>query len=131
MEKFKLKLKSIVKCKNKYLLMKRWYDDRIGEPYQWEFMDMEMPFGASPDEAIIEYTKASSNLHVDIDKILYTWTYMIGDTQWVGLAYLCETDDNTVLISEEYNDYAWVTKEELADYITYKSLLDDVLSALK
>lgn len=37
MKKYGIKIKSIVKCNDKFLIVERWYDDRIEEPYQWDF----------------------------------------------------------------------------------------------
>ena len=51
MKKYGIKIKSIVKCNDKFLIVERWYDDRIEEPYQWEFLDGEAEFGESPDVA--------------------------------------------------------------------------------
>ena len=34
MKKYGIKIKSIVKCNDKFLIVERWYDDRIEEFYQ-------------------------------------------------------------------------------------------------
>ena len=39
MNRFGIKLKGIVKKEDKFLILQKWYDDRITEPYQWEFVD--------------------------------------------------------------------------------------------
>lgn len=44
MGKFRILIKGIVRHDGKYLAVERWYDDRIFEPYQWEFIDGEMEF---------------------------------------------------------------------------------------
>lgn len=131
MKNFKIKLKSIVKCDGRYLLVKKWYDDRITEPYQWEFLDLELPFGISPEEAVLEYTASATNLTVSIERVLYTWTYVMGESQYIGLAYLCDAVDDTVFVSEELSDYIWVSYEELENYIGNKAILDDARKGLK
>lgn len=131
MARFRIKLKGIVKYEDKYLLVKKWYDDRITDPYQWEFLDIDLGYGSNPDEAILEFVSASTNLHIEGSKILYTWNYTVGENEYVGLAYLCNTPDDTVFLSEELNDYAWVSKSELADYIENKNILSDVMKGLE
>ena len=42
MGKFRILIKGIVRHNGRYLAVERWYDDRIFEPYQWEFVDGEM-----------------------------------------------------------------------------------------
>ena len=49
MGKFRILVKGIVQYKNKFLAVERWYDDRIFEPYQWEFIDGVMVFGETPE----------------------------------------------------------------------------------
>ena len=38
MSKFRVLVKGIVQYQDSYLAVERWYDDRIFDPYQWEFM---------------------------------------------------------------------------------------------
>ena len=42
MSKFRVLVKGIVQYQDSYLAVERWYDDRIFDPYQWEFIDGEM-----------------------------------------------------------------------------------------
>ena len=39
MNRYAIIVKGIVRYEDKYLLVQRWYDDRIEDPYQWEFVD--------------------------------------------------------------------------------------------
>ena len=45
MNKFGIKVKGIVKNNDKFLILRKWYDDRITEPYQWEFVDGDLEYG--------------------------------------------------------------------------------------
>lgn len=51
-----LRVKGIVKKDGKYLVLKRYIDDRIPDPFVWEFIDGEVVWGESPDEAIHRLT---------------------------------------------------------------------------
>ncbi len=50
MENIYLRVKGIIKQDDKYLLIKRWVDDRIPDPFLWEFVDAEVNYGEAPDE---------------------------------------------------------------------------------
>ena len=79
MGKYKILVKGIVQHEDKYLIVKRWYDDRIEEPYQWEFLNDTILFGESPDRAVIRSVEDKTGMDAYINQILYTWSFMMGD----------------------------------------------------
>ena len=103
-------VKGIIKRGDKYLLIKKWYDDRINEPYQWEFVDGYVAIGDSPDDAV--------------DQIVSDKTYLL--VQNKKILYLCEVESDIVILSEEIQEYRWVNPEEFPDYITNHAILRDV-----
>ena len=50
MNRFGIKIKGIVKKEDKFLILQKWYDDRITEPYQWEFVDGDLEYGVAPNK---------------------------------------------------------------------------------
>ncbi len=130
MKDTRIVVKGIIRRGDKYLLVKKWYDDRIDEPYQWEFVDGYIEIGDSPDDAVNQIVSDKTYLLVQDKKILYTWSYQVGDTGYVGLAYLCEVDSDIVILSEEIQEYRWVKLEEFPDYITNHAILKDVQRVL-
>ena len=54
MDKYRILVKGIVQCHGKYLVVEKWYDDRIFDPYQWEFLDGVMEFGENPEKQFRE-----------------------------------------------------------------------------
>ena len=50
MSKFRVLVKGIVQYQDSYFEVERLYDDRIFDPYQWEFIDGEMEFGETPEK---------------------------------------------------------------------------------
>ena len=56
MSKISVKVKGIVECNGKYLLIQKWYDDNIVTPYKWEFVDCELEGGKSPDDFDDDYS---------------------------------------------------------------------------
>lgn len=130
MKDTKIVVKGIIRRGDEYLLVKKWYDDRIDEPYQWEFIDGYAEIGDSPDDAVNQIVSDKTYLLVQNKRILYTWSYQVGDTGYVGLAYLCEVDSDIVILSEELQEYRWVKLEEFPDYITNHAILRDVQRVL-
>lgn len=126
MDKYRIIVKGIVKSLDKYLIVERWIDDRIQDPYQWGFIDGVVNFGESPDKAVVRIIAEETGLCVHIDKILYTWSFMAGDTYTIGLSYVCLTGAEEVILSEELHNYKWITKEEFASYIENQDVLEDI-----
>ncbi len=131
MKDTKIIVKGIIKHNDMYMVVKKWYDDRINEPYQWEFVDGYVDIGESPDEAVEQLVLDKTFLVVNDKKILYTWTYQVGDTGYVGLAYLCETESDIVILSEELSEYKWISSDEFEKYISNPNILNDVLRVLR
>lgn len=126
MENYKILVKGIVQKEDKFLLVERWYDDRIVNPYQWEFIDGVLPHGESPDQAVKRIIEESTGLVAEINRIIYTWSFMLGDVHTIGIAYHCLTVMDEVVLSEELNDFKWVSKDEIKDYIENQKVLDDI-----
>lgn len=126
MEKYKLILKGIVKYEDKYLLVKRWYDDRILDPYQWEFVDGRLEFGELPEKGVVRLVLENTGLNVQISRILYTWTFMVGDVCNIGISYECMAISDEVILSEDLHDYKWVNKKEFKNYIENSAILEDI-----
>ncbi len=129
MEKYKIMVKGIVQYDDKYLLVKRWFDDNIGDPYQWEFIDGKLEFGEEPEKGVLRLIYENTGLSVHMNRILYTWSFMVGDVCNIGISYLCISTEDDVILSEELNDYKWVAKEDFANYIENKAVLADIEKA--
>lgn len=129
--KYRILVKGIVQKGNRYLTVEKWYDDNIVNPYQWEFIDGEAEFGELPDSAVVRVIQEQTGLTSVVDRILYTWTFMIGSECNLGLAYLCLTDmdEDAVILSEELNDAKWIEADEFSKYINNKKMLQDLEAA--
>ena len=129
--RYRILVKGIVHRDNRYLIVEKWFDDNIVEPYQWEFMDGVAEFGESPDVAVARIIQEQTGLSVVVDRILYTWTVMIGSECNLGLSYLCLTDmeEDEVVISEELNNAKWIDNIDFPKYIKNQRMLDDLKNA--
>lgn len=124
-----LRVKGIIKKDDRYLLLKRWVDDRIPDPFVWEFIDAEVNHGEAPDDTVLRAINEQLAVEGKIEKIEYTWSSMLGDTHCVGIAYICsiaEADEANIVLSEEFGEWIWVTREEIPEYIENQYVLKDL-----
>ena len=124
-----VRVKGIIKRDDKYLLLKRWVDDRIPDPYIWEFLDTEVNHGESPDDAVLRAIHELLSIDGTIEKLEYTWSNVIGDTHCVGIAYICsisEAEERNIVLPEEYGEYIWVGRDEFEYYIENQFVLQDL-----
>jgi 8-oxo-dGTP pyrophosphatase MutT (NUDIX family) len=129
METVYLRVKGIIKKGDKYLLIQRWVDDHIPNPCVWEFIDAEVNFAEAPDEAVLRAVREQLSVEGKIERIIYTWSSMIGDSQCVGIAYLCslsEEEAENIVLPEEYTSCEWVERAAFPDYIENKFVLNDL-----
>lgn len=129
MGQYRILVKGIVHYMDKYLVIEKWYDDNIAEPYQWEFIDGVADFGESPDQAVLRCIKEKTHIDAEIARPLYTYGVMTGDIYNLGIAYLCIAADDEVIISEDLHASKWIEREQFEDYISNKHVLSDLMRA--
>ena len=128
MESLRVKVKGIVKDEDKYLIVRQWYDDRIMDPYRWQFADGEIEFGEDPAKAVVRVVKEKTGIDVVMDRVLYTWSYQVGERFYVGISYECFALNTDTILCEELQDCMWVKKEEFSKYIDNEAILKDLES---
>ncbi len=129
MENIYLRVKGIIKKGDQYLLIKRWVDDRIPDPFVWEFIDAEVSYGEPPDEAVLRAIREFLSIEGSIERIVYTWSNMIGESQCVGIAYVCNIDsddENNIVLTEDYGEWEWVERDRFPYYIENRYVLADL-----
>ena len=131
MSKFRVLVKGIVQYQDSYLAVERWYDDRIFDPYQWEFIDGEMEFGETPEKAVERIVAEKTGVAVQVNKPLYTWGFTAGEICTCGIAFLCDAQMDEVILAEELRDSKWVPKSEIAQVITNQAVVKDIEKAVK
>jgi 8-oxo-dGTP pyrophosphatase MutT (NUDIX family) len=124
MNKYNILIKGIVQYEDKFLVVRKWYDDRISEPYQWVFIDGGIEFGEEPDKAVLRVIFEQTGLSATMDRILYTWSFMTGDIFNIGISYLCRVTFDDVILGEELIESRWIMKEEMEGYLDSRVLED-------
>ena len=121
-------VKGIIKKENKYLVLKKWMDDRIPDPFVWEFIDGEVSFGEAPDECVLRLIRDRLGVDGTIEHVVYTWSMMLGDTHGIGIAYVCNTDsdESQFVLTEEYGGFDWIKRDQFEYYIENSYVLKDL-----
>lgn len=123
----KILVKGIIKKKDEYLILKKWYDDRIPDPFSWEFIDGTVNFGENPVSAMERIVGECISVPSTVIRPAYTWSNNIGDTHIIGIAYLCSVhEDDEFALSEEFGAYEWVKRNQFEDYIDNVFVLNDI-----
>lgn len=129
MSKFRILVKGIVQYQDSFLAVERWYDDRIFDPYQWEFVNGELAFGETPEKAVERIVEEKTGVPVQVNKPLYTWGFTAGEICTTGIAFLCDAQTDSVVLAEELHDSQWVSKDEIAQVITNRAVVKDIEKA--
>ena len=129
MAKHRIIVKCVVNYNSDYLLLKKWYDDRIEDPYQWEFPEGEVALHESPEAAAERIVEEAAGVSASAIRPLYTWQYTLGDESNIGICYLLYAPEVSVVLSEDYTESHWVSRLDFAEYIQNKKLLEDIEKA--
>lgn len=124
MEKYRILVKGVVQYEDRFLVVQRWFDDRLSDPYQWGFVDGPIEFGEEPEKAVLRLVFEQTGLSAATDRILYTWSFMTGDVFNIGISYLCRVSNNDVILSEELVNSKWIMKEEFERFLDSRVLED-------
>jgi len=130
MKKYNLMVKGIVYKQDEYLLLRTWRDDKVSAtPYEWVFVDGKLEYPEGLDAAVLRLVKEQTGLDVMIDRLLYTWSFLVGETCNVGVSYSCMAFNDDIILSEDFSEYKWVKKEMIANYIDNKMVIEDLKKA--
>ena len=75
---------------------------------------------------MVDTVEHGFGIGVEESKILYTWSYTVGDVFHIGLAYYCKANSDIVLMSDEYSKFAWVEPDQFEKYIEDDKLIEDL-----
>ena len=126
MSKFSVKIKGVLRFQDEFLIVNTWISDNIEEQYQWSFFDVDLEPDSSAEEQCLNYIQECTGIHAQVVSIPYTWTYSLGEKHCLGIVFLCETENDMVILSEELQDYKWVKGSELKKYISKPGVLRDL-----
>jgi len=80
-------------------------------PGEWEFVSGRLEHGETLTEAALREAKEETGLTVEIIKMVDTFQYLRGSNQEpaVGMTYHCRKISGDVVISDEHDEYRWIS----------------------
>lgn len=122
---FKIRQQAIIiNNQGKILLLQ--YPETSKESNKWDLVGGHLEPQEHWERGLIREIKEETNLNVNIIAPVRVFSHK--NTYIVFFA--ATTKENTVIISNEHKDYAWITLEELADLdLVRNNLMEDIIKA--
>lgn len=103
--------------KQKYLLLKKAEDHP--DAGTWEFPGGGVEKGETPEEAALRELKEETGLKGSLEGFGDVYSREVKGKQVEFHAFLVEVESENVELSEEHQDYKWVSKDEIMDKNTH------------
>ena len=117
-------MKAVIIHDRKALIVKRTETNKIGAG-TWEFVGGKLEFGEDLISGLRREILEETGLEVTVDRLLYATSFKTHDyRQVVIINYLCHTDTNEVILSEEHSHYLWADKSALQKCLGKRTLKD-------
>lgn len=96
---------------NRILLMQRSGDDPTGAN-TWEGVGGNIEYGETPEEALKREIHEEAGIsEIVIRNVAYV-TIVNGDAPYLIIAYICESQTETVTLSNEHQAFMWADQDE-------------------
>lgn len=125
--KFYIAVKGIIRRKDgKILVVKRSEkDDHL--PEVWETVGGGMDGEELPQTALEREIREETGLAVTIGEPFNVFTFRKQTGEFkVGITFLCDTENDTVTLSDEHSEYRWIDPEEFAALDSVPSLHEEI-----
>ncbi len=124
--KFRIAVRGMIKRQDKYLLLERAKPSR-GEMGYWELPGGGLDFGESPQQALVRELEEETGLSISVKHPLCVWHHMRGEnTQIIGMTFLCQANNDDVVLSDEHIAYEWLSLDEIKQKKIFPELLDEL-----
>ncbi|MFZ1719828.1 MAG: NUDIX domain-containing protein [Candidatus Moraniibacteriota bacterium] len=124
---FFIAVKGIIRRKDgKILILKRSVsDDHL--PEVWETVGGGMDTEETPQEALQREIREETGLEVSVGEPFNVFTFRKQTGEFkVGITFLCDTEDDTVVLSHEHSEYRWIEPAEFPNFKSVPSLYEEI-----
>ncbi len=128
--RFMVAVGAVIANKGKILLIKRsqkldWH------PGGWEIMYGRIAQHEDPTDGLIRELKEELGISVAVGRPLTCWHIYRGheetaENELVGITFLASTDQIEITLSDEHEEYRWVTPEEAKELIKVEGIHRDI-----
>ena len=117
---------------DRFLIVKR-HSKEIGYPGKWAFPGGKMERGQDIMETLNKEVKEEVGLKIEDSKVfLDDFTFVRKDSHNViGLIFLVRAKSEDVKLSKDFEDFKWITPDELEDYDYIKGMEKTVKTAFR
>lgn len=125
--KFLFAVKGIIRRKDgRILIVKRSaLDDHL--PGVWETVGGGMDEESSPQEALKREIREETGLDANIAEPFNVFTFRKQTGEFkIGITFLCDVEDDTVVLSDEHSEYRWIEPESFPDFESVPSLYEEI-----
>lgn len=124
---FYVAVKGIIRRKDgKILVVKRSsYDDHL--PEVWETVGGGMDTTELPQIALEREIAEETGLRVVVGEPFNVFAFRKQTGEFkVGITFLCDTESDTVTLSEEHSEHRWIDPKEFATFHSVPSLHEEI-----
>lgn len=116
----------------KYLVLFKSNQEDIN-PNTYDFPGGRIRFGENLEEAVVREAQEETGLKVNPVTFFNAWTFTKRDRdfQLVGIDFLCTTEQENIILSEEHSDYEWLNADQIIGDEKYPEWLRKTIQKAK
>ncbi len=107
----KIVVSGVLTYKGKVLLVKRAPTEKF-LPGNYEFPGGKVDFGETVDEALKREFQEETQLVVDVEEFIRSFSYVTGERHTVELVFFVSSESQEVQLSADHTDAQWVEPEK-------------------
>jgi len=121
---FHVTVKALLYYNNKFLIVKR---SKISQKEYgfWEFPGGRLEFSEDPREGLIREIKEEVSIDATIEFPVSIWDHVKPNDHIVGITFLAKAASDKIVLSDEHDDYKWISKDEFKNYKVFPKILEE------